>query len=49
MQDLDSNCEGFNPVMLNSIVTLDIIVQWGLMSEYHVHISTLNLVFFFIK
>jgi hypothetical protein len=49
MQDLDSNCEGFNPVMLNSIVTLDIILQRGLMSEYQVkcvHISSLNLVFF---
>jgi hypothetical protein len=31
MQDLDGNCEGLNPVMLNSIVTLGPVVSQSLM------------------
>lgn len=30
MQDLDGNCERLNPMMLNSVVTLDPVVSYGL-------------------
>jgi len=34
MQDLDGNCERLNPMRLNSIVTLDPVVSWGLAFQY---------------
>jgi hypothetical protein len=33
MQDLDGNCEGLNPMMLNLTATLERGVQWDSMSE----------------